>query len=220
MDFFLYFVLGIMDILAVFALSFKIFRLPYFENFRDFLIVAVFVNSISYVLRVILELPFLDPPFQLFVFVLFLRYRIKFRLSSAILLAVIGNACFNSIQFILYNILNATGFLTRADALSTSAVGTYTLQFVNDLSCYLIGFLLYRSGLGFAFISAPPHDLSYKDKIINRPIFAFLIICSALVCLTIVFIDFFIDYFIYVSLLYVAALSVLIYFAYRKDYER
>lgn len=220
MGFSLYFILGVMDILAVFALAFRIFRLPYFDSFKDIFIIAILVNIMSYLLRMVLEWPQMDPPLQLVMFVLFLRFKIKLRISSSFLMAVCGNALFNSIQFILYNILNESDILTKADAISNASNGIQMLQFVNDTVCFFLAYLLYEFGLGFAFITAPPQDLIHEDRIISRPIFIFLVICSALVCLTIIFANVFIDFFLLVSVVYIISVTVLLHYTHKKDYER
>lgn len=217
MDFFLFYLLGILDILAVFAIAFKVFRLPYFEYFKDFFIIALVVNTSSYVLRVVLDVPFLDPPLQLLIFVLFFRYRIKLRFSSAILMVVCGNAGFLSIQFQLFNLLNMTGVVSTSDAQGTAALGTYIIQFSNHVACFLISYLMYKTGLGIALINEPPHDLYYNDRLLNRAMFTLLVICSSLVCMTVVFLNYFINYMPYVSLIFLLTVSVLVHLTYRKD---
>lgn len=218
MDFIYYLLFGIMDIVAIFVLMFKLYRIPLNEFKFHILVVATVVNLLSYLFRMVLDLPAIDPPVQLLIFILFLRYVCKFRVSSALLMAACGYASFVSIQFVVYNVMDALKWVSQADAQTTSAFGTYLIQVTNNLLCYLCAFLLYRFNLGFAIIQAPPQDLMYRDKLINKPIYIFMLVCASLVCLNVVFINHFIEFILYVCLLFILSTATLIYFAYRKDF--
>lgn len=167
----IYFILGIMDVIAVFVLMFKIFRLPIREYWVEISILSAVISIISYLLRVVMEIPAIDPILQLTLFVLFMRSIIKIRLFPSVLLSFSGIIAYAAIQFLVFYILIFLGLLHENDAQENSL---YLLQICAQSTSYLIGYLIYRFNFGFTFVNRPPHAFFIKEKMTRSNVYLML----------------------------------------------
>lgn len=154
----LYIVLGIFDAMSVILISMKLFRMPIWEFKWKILLTAVGISLVSYLNRIVLNTPSIDMPLQLIVFVVSLRYLLKFRIFEAVLIIVTGIMVYSPVQYLIYLIFLATGIMNSSVVTHNSGLSVYLIQISTILLIYLISFIFYRFNLGFAFIIVPPHD--------------------------------------------------------------
>lgn len=159
MDSILYILLGVLDVIAILVLIFKIFRWPFWEYLTEVIIIGVVLSIVSYLLREVLNIPEFDMTGQFILYVLFFRYLIKVRLFDSISISAIGYLFFVGVQFLVYSFLLTAGIVTTDDAQNLTGLGTYIIQITNQLICFLIAWLIYKFNLGFAYIIRPPHDI-------------------------------------------------------------
>lgn len=220
MDTFLYLFFGFLDVMVNLALVYKLYRFPFWEYYKEFLIIGITLSVASYVVRLVIGMPEIDMICQYILYIIFFRYLIKIKLYYAFPMAAVGYLAYAVIQFSLYPVLLWTGLVNEADVTSTNGLGVYAIQLCSELTGYLIAFLMYRFGLGFSHITRPPHGMSIKirDKQYNWQIAA-----NVLGSLVVVFIMYWI--FNHISYLFVIlpssllALSSLVFLSYRKDYD-
>lgn len=182
----LYLLLGFADIIVVLAFIFKLFRFPFWDYKREFLIMGITLSVTSYLVRVIFKIPEIDLGIQYVLFILFFRYLIKFRLWESTMLTAIGILAFDLSQLILIPTLISLEVATLGDVFRSTGKGTFLIQFVNDVVMVLISYLIYRFNLGFSFVMQPPHELKWKTSLngINFIVLMLVIIASQAIFVT------------------------------------
>ncbi|PCN42313.1 hypothetical protein B9C88_21690 [Brevibacillus laterosporus] len=185
MDTFMYIILGIIDILSILVLSFKVFRFPLIYK-KEFLIISITASLVSYLNRVILEIPNVDGWVQYTILVLFFRYMLKVRLFDSTILATVGYLGFNIVQYSTYVVLLWTGVVSFADGQALVNLGTYIIQLTTHLFVFLAAWLIYRYNHGFSFIMVPPHDVHIRTKM--TPLKFLIMIMVFLSTVTILFV--------------------------------
>ncbi|RAP29106.1 hypothetical protein C2W64_04053 [Brevibacillus laterosporus] len=163
MDTFMYIILGSIDILAILVLAFKIFRFPLAWK-KEFLIISITASLISYLNRVILDIPNVDSWLQYSIIILFFRYMLKVKLFDSIVVATVGYLGFNIVQYSTYVVMLWTGIVSFADGQALTNLGTYLIQLTTHLFMFGVAWLIYRYNHGFSFIMVPPHDVHIKIK--------------------------------------------------------
>ncbi|MBG9796895.1 hypothetical protein ABD73_03820 [Brevibacillus laterosporus] len=164
MDTLLYIILGSIDILAILVLSFKVFRFPLIYK-KEFLIISITASLVSYLNRIVFNIPSVDGWFQYTILILFFRYMLKVKLFDSIVVPTVGYLCFNIVQYSTYLVLLLTGIVSLADGQALTNWGTYLIQLSTHLIIFFIAWLIYRYNHGFSFIMVPPHDVHIKTKI-------------------------------------------------------
>ncbi|ATO50097.1 hypothetical protein BrL25_14035 [Brevibacillus laterosporus DSM 25] len=185
MDTFMYIILGIIDILSILVLSFKVFRFPLIYK-KEFLIISTTASLVSYLNRVILEIPNVDGWVQYSILVLFFRYMLKVRLFDSTILATVGYLGFNIVQYSTYVVLLWTGVVSFADGQALVNLGTYIIQLTTHIFVFLAAWLIYRYNHGFSFIMVPPHDVHIRTKM--TPLKFLIMIMVFLSTVTILFV--------------------------------
>ncbi|QDX92019.1 hypothetical protein EEL30_06345 [Brevibacillus laterosporus] len=163
MDTFMYITLGSIDILAILVLAFKVFRFPLAWK-KEFLIISITASLISYLNRVVLDIPSVDSWLQYTIIILFFRYMLTVKLFDSIVIATVGYLGFNIVQYSTYVVMLWTGVVSFADGQALTNLGTYLIQVATHLFVFLIAWLIYRYNHGFSFIMVPPHDVHIKTK--------------------------------------------------------
>ncbi|MGG0753012.1 hypothetical protein [Brevibacillus laterosporus] len=163
MDTFLYIILGSIDILAILVLGFKAFRFPLTYK-KELLIMSLTASLVSYLNRVILDIPNIDGLVQYTILVLFLRYMLKVRLFDGIVLATVGYLGFFIVQYSTYLVLLWTGIVSFSDGQALANLGTYIIQLTTHLFVFLAAWLIYRYNHGFSFIMVPPQDVHIRTN--------------------------------------------------------
>lgn len=158
-----YVLLGFFDALAVIVLMLKLYRFPLWEYKTEIGIFALWISICSLFIRVIADFPSIDPLIQIILFVLFLRYVIKVRLTYAALITLTGFLAYILFQMVIYYLFDLLGITKDSDAIKTDGFGTHAIQITSIITVYIASYLLKLSNLGFSFIIRPPHDVSVKD---------------------------------------------------------
>lgn len=156
--------LGFFDALSVLLLMFALYRFPVMEYKWNVIVMAGIIATISYINRVVIEIPQFDPLIQIGLFVLFLRFKIQVKMKFATLIPTSAFAAYIFIQAAIFNVLISTGIINEADVAKTAGFGTYIIQISSILSVYLISFVMKYFRYGFSFIPRPPHNLGSKDR--------------------------------------------------------
>ncbi|MCC8435506.1 hypothetical protein HP567_013215 [Brevibacillus sp. M2.1A] len=182
----LYLLLGFADIIVVLAFIFKLFRFPFWDYKREFLIMGITLSVTSYLVRVIFKIPEIDLGIQYVLFILFFRYLIKFRLWESTMLTAIGILAFDLSQLILIPTLISLEVATLGDVFRSTGKGTFLIQLVNEVVMVLISYLIYRFNLGFSFVMQPPHELKWKTSLngINFIVLMMVIVASNAIFVT------------------------------------
>lgn len=224
MDIFLYLVFGALDSLCNFVLMFKIFRFPIREYKYEIFLSTILITLVSYVNRMILNIPDWDMAIQFFLYVNLLIYLFKVNLPYAIDLSSIGYLTFVGVQFTIYPLLVASNIVSFNDAHELTGQGTYIIQISSELTCYLIGYLLWKFNFGFSHISRPPHDGFLRYNISGTKNIGLLtnIIAALIVCSTMHWVlNYHAGVYIVIPSV-IGSLLILFYLSYRKDigYDR
>ncbi|CDN44174.1 hypothetical protein [Paenibacillus sp. P22] len=160
-------VLSIFDALSVLAISFKLFRMPFLEYKKQIILTSIVIAIVSFLNRVIFDIPQYDLTIQLIIYVVALRCLIKMRTFESTLIIVTGLLVYLSIQYFIYFILMVTGLLDYAAASGIEGFETYVLWISTILAVYLTAWLFFYMNLGFAFIVRPPHYFAIKSPILS-----------------------------------------------------
>lgn len=160
----IYIGLGFFDALSILVLMFSLYRLPVGEYKRHILIMAIIIAVISYIMRIVIGAPKLDPLIQIGLFLIFLRYFIKIKIKYAALIPTSAFAAYILIQAIIFAFLIKAQIINEGDVAKTEGIGTYLIQILTISAIYIISFLMNYFRFGFSFISSPPHNFSMKDR--------------------------------------------------------
>jgi hypothetical protein len=218
MHFFLFMVLGILDVFALFALMFKAFRLPYVEYAKEIGIIAVVITLISYVIRVFFAGPqLLDIMLHFVLYILFFRLLIKIRVWRGFIVALVYFG-YGLLSFVSYMLLYKTHIISGD--LSPNSLSSYLVQVTQIALAFIISFVLYRFNLGFSFIVRPPHDFFIKRVLKRNEVIMIngILILSAVMfaCAFMIF-----EYKNFMIIPFnLAIFALLIYLAYRRDSSR
>lgn len=217
----LYLLLGFADIIVVLAFIFKLFRFPFWDYKKEFIIIGTTLSATSYLFRIVLQLPEIDMPIQYVLFILFFRYLLKFRTVKAAMLIAIGILAFDLSQLIIAPSLITLEFATIRDVFQSTGMGTFIIQAVNDIVMALVSWLLYKFNLGFSFVMQPPHELSWKTSYTgsNLLILIGVIFASATILAVLYILLNYFNEFKYVIGVGVAALVTLLITCHKKELE-
>jgi hypothetical protein len=134
--------------LAVFALTLYIFRYNFKQYIGPSLIAIELVNFQNYLIREELSLAAIAPILNIIITVLFIITVARVPIIWAMIMTVTGYTAFVFMQSVIFII--SFGYLSASLAESVTWIG-YLVQFLSGILGVLIGFSLYRRGLGFAF---------------------------------------------------------------------
>jgi len=219
MNDFLFIVLGFFDVMAILCLIFKLFRFPFWDYVRDFALIGITLSIVSYVMRMILDIPQFDMGIQFVLYVLFFRYLIKFKLFDALLLVSMGYLSFDLLQLVIFKTLLAANIVSLNDAFALTGLGTYVIQLSSQFISFFIGWFMYRFHFGFSFVMQPPQEVSMKVKIAgaNAIIFIAVLLTSAIVSSALYWLFNYHNEIHFVALAMLLVLSLLMYMARRKE---
>lgn len=208
MYFWMYLLLGVLDIFALFALMFKTFRLPYLEYVREIGIVAITVSLVSYLMRVYFETNgLLDIVLHFILYILFFRYLIKVRFKWAIVISLV---------YFIYGLISGLAHLAYSLLLPQH---DFT-QITQIVLAFSIAGLLHIRRRGFSFIIRPPHDVIVKEKLKRSEFLLInLIFLFAAISFTMAMLILDSENFIIIPLNMIV-FGLLMYLAYRKDRSR
>lgn len=212
-----YFVLGVLDAMAVMILALKMYRLPVWEYKSQLVVMAVFVSFSSYVMRIMLEVPALDLPLQIVEFVLFFRYVMNIKaLWSALIVGASLNAYIILQLLILYAFV-LTGAMHYNVVFQSDEAEIQLIQIISIAFTYLIAAIFKVFNYGFSFILCPPHDFSIKDcfEDANRALLLSAVVALVVVSLAMIATLNYMSFLVIPSATIVYGLSY--YLSYRKE---
>ena len=211
---FTYILLGFFDVLVILAITFKLYRFPLLEYKIELTTLALCISVTSYVVRVVVGIPIIDPLLLVAFVTIFLRYVLIVKFFYASLLSITGYLCFVAIQMIVYSLLVVTGVVSPDVISQATGRGTYLIQISSQIATASVAAIFYILNLGFSFVHQPPHDIEIKEKV-NYKIWAVLF--SVLIILSIsFFIMLHIDSLIIVPVV-IFSLGILYYLSYRRE---
>lgn len=214
-------VLGILDVIALFALMFRIFRLPFFAYIIEIGIIALFVTIISFLFRVYFKI---DAVFDIIshaiLYVVFTRYIIKVRWWRSFIIVLTGYFSYGLISFLLYTIYMKTGIVSQSSLEDSTTSASYIIQITQISTASIVAFVLYKMGLGFSFIIRPPHNFYIKEVVTGKDL---KLIITIAICGCLFFTGFNLAFkhqvFEVVPLVLIGYI-ILMYLAHRRDMKR
>lgn len=207
--------LGFFDALSVLILMLSMYRFPIVDYKWNVVVLAGIISITSYIIRVVIGVPEIDPLIQIALFFLFLRFVMKTKLKYAALIPTSAFAAYILIQALIFNLLAVTNIIHNSDVANTEGTGTYIIQVSTILTVYLLCCVMGFFRFGFSFIPQPPHNIGIKDR------HSFAVIWPAIV-LSIFGIAMAINALLSVKILVIVPIgfimfSVLYYLSYRRD---
>ncbi|WP_148278013.1 hypothetical protein [Paenibacillus popilliae] len=159
----IYIPLGSLDAFAVFVLILKLYRLPIKEYILDIGTMSVIISIVSFVLRILLNVPTIDLPLQVLLFTLFIRFVMGIKIFYGAIITGAGLGAYLIFQLIIYIILLSIGLLNEHIVLQSAGVEVNFVQASSITLALTIGYVLKKFNLGFSFVIRPPHDFSIKE---------------------------------------------------------
>lgn len=164
MDVFFYLLLGFFDIFTIMIFTFCMFRFPASDYLREFCLIAGVASSASFVNRMVLEMPIIDPGIQFVLITLFMRFMLQFRSYEATLVSAVGYLGYTGGQFLIFPLLYELGVTSLADLTELTGWGISITQVLSDLLVLGVSLLVKRLHLGFSFVPQPPHSFTISQK--------------------------------------------------------
>jgi hypothetical protein len=125
---------------------------------------AAIIAIVSYIVRIVLNVPQFDPIIQIGLFVFFLCGGVQVKFKYAALLPTSAMSIYIVINLVVYSLLVATGVIHESAAAKSEGLDTYLIQISTILVIYLISYAMRRLRRGFSFIPRPPHNRAAKDR--------------------------------------------------------
>lgn len=185
-----YLVLGFLDTMAILAIMFKLFRMPFFEYFKEHVALSAVIACSSYLFRVEVGSSTLDMIAQISMYIGFLIFVIKIRIVKSVIIACAGYSAFAAIQVFIAVPIFLSGFMDSAVATDAFGIEINIIQVVSELMTFLICFVLHKKQWGWSYVIRPPHDFFVKEP--SNPIEKKLLVVAIVVMLS--FIAIFIAY--------------------------
>lgn len=186
-----YIVIGVFDALAALILPLALYMLPIKDYKYKIIIFAVLISLVSFIMRVVLNVPSLDLPLQYIMFVLFLRLSLKIKVHWAAFILGAGLSAYATLQMAVFYVYNFIGVMQVSALKENTTLQVFLLQGTSILIVYLFAGYLKLRCTGFSFISAPPHDFIWKENyntkenkmVIMSVLFSAITICLAIILL-------------------------------------
>lgn len=159
---FLYILIGVFDVLAVFVLIMKLYRLPIIYDLKYIIGFCVISSTISYVIRIQLQSTWLDMPVLIIMLLVFYRVFLKVKFIYAALIVSAGINAYVLIQLAVIMLFTSLINFDDTVVAQSQTLQIQIIQVTSILCAYLIGWLLYHFEWGFSFIPMPPHEFSIK----------------------------------------------------------
>jgi len=164
----LYLGLGVLDAIAEIGLILKLYRLPVWKYRYRILLFTAGISLFSFFMRMVLNIPLLDLPFQYLLFIAFIRFgmNIKIHLSSFIVGA--GIPLYTLFQLGVYYIGTYKGHWGSGILSLNDGLYVQVIQFSSDLLVITLAFIFTKFNLGFSFIKEPPHDFFITEDYLSN----------------------------------------------------
>lgn len=153
---------------AVLTTALRIFRFKVIWYVKDIVIMSIVLALSSYIVRIVLKVPWLDMPLAMCAVIVFMRFAIKVKPQYAVILTLSGYAFYIAVQSLIYLIMNL--LLDSNAVMLTESQGAYLylLQIATAGMAIIISYFLSVIGLGFSFIIHPPHSFNTKFSRVSK----------------------------------------------------
>ncbi|MBW7454130.1 hypothetical protein ACFOLF_30025 [Paenibacillus sepulcri] len=205
--FLLFMLFSIIESIALFSISFTLYRLKFTQYLWPSLIMMIVINLVSFYLRKEVALADYAPVAILVLLVLFMMAVVKIPAFWALIVSLTGLCFFALLQTGLIMQLSF-GYLSVQEINSHAWKG-YLLQTLTGLIGYLISGFLYKRGIGFSF---------EFEKPIYKLVTLLVMIIMILIALAFGAVLFIGNLYI-ATIIYFIGLAFLLYFALKKETE-
>ncbi|MFC4103102.1 hypothetical protein [Paenibacillus xanthanilyticus] len=206
MEFLLFMLFSIVEMIGIFALTLYVFRFNLMNSVVPVLISVTLMNVQSYLIREDTTLSYIVPVLNLIFIILFVWAILRQPFVGSIFVGTIGVVAGGLLQSLLIYLSN--GYLS-VEEVQTVAIKGYYLQTLTGFIAFAIGATLYKFGIGFSF---DLEKLRIKKERFFLPIIIVLLILGLGVLM------YFLD--VYINLLtFVIALLFFLYYSVKKEVE-
>lgn len=211
----LYIGMGMLDVLALFALMLRFFRLPYWTHIKEIAFLSTLIAVISYVIRVYFEgSAVLDTFLHYILYILFIHYVLRYSWLTSFLTSTMyfGYGIISILAYLFYAMFVFEHLPPRLDP---QGLLTYSVQTTQILVAFLLAYTLYKFRLGFSFAGKSLINImkplsGQEMKIIN------IAIVLASIAFSTLYLVLKIQSFILIPL-YLVSFAVLLYYSYKRD---
>lgn len=178
--------IGAFEVFAVLTTALRLFRFKVIWYLRDITIMSIVLAGASYLMRMVLDVAWLDMPLAIMAVVVFMRFVIKVKPQYAVILTLAGYASYIAVQSLVFLLLSVLIGLDSDLLTETHGAQIYLLQLATAGLTMIIAYFMNVVGFGFTFIIHPPHSTtklfnSKKEKtVLYGTIATFMILTAAL----------------------------------------
>lgn len=158
-----YISVGVADAMAVLVLPLALYMLPIKDYKYRIILFAVFISLVSFIMRIVLNIPRLDLPLQYALFSIFFRVGLKIKLHLSAFILGVAISAYATIQMAIFYVYNFFDIMQLNVLKENATLQVFLLQGTSILIIYLIAALLKLYVTGFSFIVAPPHDFIWRE---------------------------------------------------------
>lgn len=176
-----------LEAFALLTSTLNIFRFKVGWYLKDIIVMSVVLALSSYMMRIVLEVPWFDIPLTMCAIIVFMKFTIRVKPQYAVILTLSGYAFYTAFQAVIFLLLKFTIDFDSSMLMETNGLYIYLLQIATAGMTMLVAYLLKVIGYGFTFIIHPPHSDNKFSKKENTVFYAaivtFLILTAAAVFL-------------------------------------
>ena len=159
----IYILIGMVDVFAVFALSLKLYRLPLKQYIFPILGFCLASSAISYFVRVVIGLPWLDLAILALFLIAFFRLAMKLKLFYAALVTGAGLNAYILVQLAVLIAFMAVDGSKQTFIFHSQGVEVQLFQITSIGITLVIATFMKLFRYGFSFIPIPPHEFLIKN---------------------------------------------------------
>ncbi|PNQ81976.1 hypothetical protein [Paenibacillus sp. F4] len=164
----LYIIIGVFDALAILLLPLALYMLPIKDYKYKIILFAVAISLVSFLMRIVLNVPKLDLPLQYALFSMFFRLGLKIKLHWSAFILGVAISAYATMQMAIFYVYKFFDMMQIGVLKENANLQVFLLQGTSILITYLIAALFKLYGTGFSFISAPPHDFIWREDYRTR----------------------------------------------------
>jgi hypothetical protein len=217
-SFFLFAFFSSFEYVAIFILSFTLFRFYDFlynsASIARIIFVSLALSYISYTMRVTYEMGGLSVAVQMVVYIAFVWLLFRVQVFYAAIMAVTGVMIYSALQFSLTALLEIIGFIADKDIMQQYGP---IIQICTAVITVVLCRAAQKRNIGFSFISDSPYskvDLN-RDNVVFIVFLAIAVIVHALAVY--LYLEAIVTKISYLALAMVITSAPLVYFAIKKD---
>lgn len=182
-----YISIGAIEAFALLTATLRLFRFRANYYRINIVVMSILLALSSYLIRIVLKMPWFDIPLTMCAIIVFLSYIIQVRLQYAVIITLSGYAFYTAVQSLIFLVLNFTINFESIMLLQSFGVYLYLLQVATAGVMILISHYLYKIGLGFSFIIHPPHSSCSKFSKKENAVFYAALVSFLILTATIAF---------------------------------